>query len=771
MKNFLIILLFSLNSYSQNIFDNKVVNPLQKNPIAQEKIFLHTNKSIYFSEDIVWFKVYIGNEDQTPSLNTTVAHVILRDIKGNLLKSKKLFIQNGVGNGEFDLNAPLSSGTYYIQAYTQNILNFKNDFVFTSKIEVLGKQKTKVSAQKNKYDIQIFPEGGYLVENTLNTIGIKSLLNGKGVDFSGRLVTADNEEITTISSEHLGMGKSQFFYEAGERYRVQIKVNDTLLSLKVPIAREEGISLGVDNRSLKNLKITLKTNEQTLKDPQTATYALLYHQRNRILGYFDFSKLDSLKAAIIINKNIFNEGVNTVSLFKNNKPIAERKFYIEKQANHVTSKITRVGATEDSIIYKIELRNRNKPILANLSTSILLPNPKNYKEKQNIITAFLLTPFVKGNIENPAYYFNKENDDREAAMDLLLLTQGWTEHSLEEMINEVNPRPIYNSENGINLEGKINGILNTNNLGLITNQNRLIDQIFLNGNKEFQFRNLLVYNGDTIKYSFLDKFQNAIKPSAIVMDTAINYLPEFHSSIISTNSFVNNFETRKNVPWLTEGTNLLEEVNLVDKKRSEKFTRLKYLHKKYKPLVWDIGKYYEIQLPDKYHGYNNKLMNFLRIDQNVELVNTENNEYYLKIPINKEATLYIDGERIKSFELNTLNVGMENIKTIMVQPVGRGNRIYQVFTDDNYKNNVKELFVKYVITEGYDKAKPYYQPLYSFDRSSYQSWKEIDWKANIQTNEKGDVFIKVAKMKNNSIFFSIQGLSNQGLLISETAIN
>ena len=111
------------------------------------------------------------------------------------------------------------------------------------------------------------------------------------------------------------------------------------------------------------------------------------------------------------------------------------------------------------------------------------------------------------------------------------------------------------------------------------------------------------------------------------------------------------FEKKENMAWYTEGLNQLEEVKVTGKKRSKKFIRRKKLHEKYRSLVWDIGKYYEIPVPSEHKTFKDNLLSFLSFEQHVTLVNAENGEYYLKIPIKKEAILFVDGERLKSNEL------------------------------------------------------------------------------------------------------------------------
>lgn len=216
-----------------------------------------------------------------------------------------------------------------------------------------------------------------------------------------------------------------------------------------------------------------------------------------------------------------------------------------------------------------------------------------------------------------------------------------------------------------------------------------------------------------------------------------------------------------------EGSNTLNEVLVTGKKRSKRFLRRKALLEKYNPIVWDIGKYYEIPISGQLKYFNNDLMSFLRFHESVTLIQEINGENYLSVPIKKEALLYIDGRRISSMKLAGLNLAMEDVEHIMLQPI-RGNRIYQVFTTDDFKNKATENFKKYVSTLGYDRSKKYYPSTYAFNDQKLRQLPEMDWKPNIRTNETGEAIIMIAKSDGDKKpVFYIQGFSNEGILISE----
>ena len=70
-------------------------------------------------------------------------------------------------------------------------------------------------------------------------------------------------------------------------------------------------------------------------------------------------------------------------------------------------------------------------------------------ERNTIVSYFLLQSDIKGTIENPSYYF--ENDKNMPELDLLMLTQGWTNYKYKE---QKKPRP-YDAEKGLEVKGTV----------------------------------------------------------------------------------------------------------------------------------------------------------------------------------------------------------------------------------------------------------------------------------------------------------------------------
>jgi len=284
-------------------------------------------------------------------------------------------------------------GRYYIQAYTNFMRNFGDAYHYLQEVTVVGEDPARrTTIDTINYDIQLFPEGGHLLEGIRNTIGIKALVNGKGIVFSGNIANGKGEPIATFKDQHLGMAECQFIYEIGKTYTANISINDTLIRIKVPKALKKGLSLQVDNSDKTYLEVAIKTNETTFYNQIYSNYTLLYHQDRQIFALISIDRLDSLTSSIKTNKGIFFNGVNTVTLFEDDRPIAERRFFIENEPKLTDITIEKTGLENDSLKYKILVRNRNRPLNFDTSSKFGSLGRKTKHSDRFLIDSFLKRP-------------------------------------------------------------------------------------------------------------------------------------------------------------------------------------------------------------------------------------------------------------------------------------------------------------------------------------------------------------------------------------------
>ncbi|MCL6265944.1 hypothetical protein [Flagellimonas myxillae] len=752
---------------AQNDFETNILEPLNNRQPYFEKIFVHTNKELYSKTDVLWFKVYIVTDTNTPSLPTTLAYVDLFDANDKHIATKNIFIHKGVGQGQFFLNEDLPGNSIYLRAHTNYMKNFGEHNAYHHQIDLLERPDMSDDKADRLYDVQFFPEGGHFLEKTPNTMGIKALVNGVSTDFEGYVVNSKGNKIVDFSEAHLGMGKCSFEYEEGETYEAFVLINDTIIRHALPRARKTGFAIAVSNANKDSITIRLQTNKETIKTLASG-YTILLHQRNKLINHLPIVSVDTTHIEIIAEKKLFPRGVNSVTIFKGDKPILGRKFFVERPDNpEAEVEIKIMSQDQDSILYQLTALDKRtqKPIKSNLSVSVLsIDENYRYSSRSSILGAFLLTPYIRGHVENPFYYFNRRDKKKRGHLDLLLLTQGWMQY--QNTIQEIHPKVTHNFELGFHLTGQVDP-LESDSLVLLTNQDEIIDKVSLHGGGDFDFNKLLIYKGDSVKIAFVDNGSEIIKPRRIVIDTAIPVLPpknnhslkKFGGYRVEQENFSNFFDE-----YYNDEITFLDEVEVSSKQLSKRALERKRLIKKYKPLVSNIGLYHNLDPSEVHRAHVEDIFQFLQ-REGIMLRNWNGVEWYLTTGF-KEARLVVDGSVVGSDELGSLLLRMTDVENVFVAST-RGHPTYQVFTTDSYKKGIKELFQGHIVKNGYDKSIRYYTPIYELDRQP-PPIKEIDWKPTLYSDEQGKVSFKISSNPLPNQLFVIKGISLDGHIIEET---
>ena len=175
-KTLLFCLLFLTTCIvAQTKQENEVYTFIKQNPYfqkdGQELFFLHTNKTLYFSGEKIWFSSYILDaQKETPAFKTKNLYLNLYDTNFKLVTQKLYYVKNGKATGQFALSGKLTSGNYYLQLDTNwnrnfgkgthtkiEIVNLEQDskegFEINSSIP-MGEPKVKVSNAKHEFLIQ-----------------------------------------------------------------------------------------------------------------------------------------------------------------------------------------------------------------------------------------------------------------------------------------------------------------------------------------------------------------------------------------------------------------------------------------------------------------------------------------------------------------------------------------------------------------------------------------------------------------------------------------
>jgi hypothetical protein len=312
-------------------------------------------------------------------------------------------------------------------------------------------------------DLQFMPEGGNLIAGLPAHTAFKALgEDGNSTNIEGRIINSKQAIITNFKALHKGMGSFDFTPQAGEIYTAEVTLPDGLKKIyPLPAVTASGISLKAAPFSQDSLEVTLAATPDIVSKGDS--YYLLGQSRDA----FYYGALIVFKHAEVkkhISRNVFPSGITRFTLLTAaRQPLNERMIYIDHhdQLKLNISTDRPVYTPHDSIALNLQVTDQEgQPVRGTFSMAVTDNNQvKTDSLGGNIVNQLLLTSDLKGNIEDPNYYFTHTDAESATALDNLLLTQGWVGYSWKQIYNS-NIQPTFQAEQQFMVQGKVTNIFN-----------------------------------------------------------------------------------------------------------------------------------------------------------------------------------------------------------------------------------------------------------------------------------------------------------------------
>jgi len=454
--------LWSANALAQNVGTIKAGFDKYAQTIPREKIFAHTDRQFYLAGELIWFKVYtVDANTNVPVDMSKVAYVDVLNESNTPVLQGKLAIKYGAGSGSFYIPNTLPNGHYKLRAYTAWMKNFSAELYFEKQLTIVNSLTSPDEPLKQPsvdYDVQFFPEGGALVSGVASTVGFKAVsTDGKGVDVNGAIVNQANDTVARFKSEKFGMGHFLFTPTADATYKAIVKIGRNVITKPLPAVATKGYVMQVtDAGDAFNVKIT----GDAAADPAKALY-LLVHQ-GALVNLAQALQGDATHTYTFrIEKNKLGGGVNHISLFDADQhPINERLIFKRPSVLNIQATAQQQYGTRKKVSIGISSATAGQqPVSANLSFAVYRADDFNGIPEADITSYFSLTSELKGHIESPAYYFNNVTPATDAALDNLLLSQGWSLFNWADVLTSEKPMFRFLPEyNGHLINGQVNYI-------------------------------------------------------------------------------------------------------------------------------------------------------------------------------------------------------------------------------------------------------------------------------------------------------------------------
>lgn len=563
-----------------------------------EKVYLHTDRNIYSANEDLWFKIYLVDaRTHIPLPGINNAYVDLVNNEGETLIHKPFLIINGLGFGDFRLSDSLRTGAYTLYAYTNYMKNygdesfFKKEIIISQIIKSEGGEVLLAKAEpspgefvyKPAVNLQFMPEGGYLSNNLLNTLGFKlTNRDGKGKNFKGHILDSKGNFIDSLDATHNGMGMAFFRPQRDMKYYAV--VNDYPLdtfalpaSFDRPQLQYDGIT---DSLVLFKIRDLAAYSEDK-------TYYLAIKAKGELSFYLE-KKLTAAINSVNIHLRNFRPGLNKAILLDSNfTPLAERLFFIPGAPQlEITLRTNQPDyKTRGKTDISLEIQNEeDKAAGGSFSMAVIHLDQAGISDipDDNIISYLELSAEIRGNIEDPGYYFSQPYDSVSKNLDLLLLTQGWSKYIWDENYLDSLPEFKYRKEEGLSIHGQaqrlvLNKALEEGNIILFVPSELIIMETNTDSSGMFYFHNLILFDSTKIAVQSKNKKN---KPNSRLID--VNYVvtpppvfpkPEYNLTDSLSLKYYNELAYSR---FLNDRYHkfdkdhiLLEEVTVVGKKKEE----------------------------------------------------------------------------------------------------------------------------------------------------------------------------------------------------------
>lgn len=403
----------------------------------------------------------ISAENNQQKITTTIQFVDKQNLPYSScgvtyeVKLNNKTIERGKGTtnaqGEIVIESINKQPDVYKSGFITAVITLPNKQVISKEIPLKNTSK--------QIEVQFLPEGGKLVENLPNKIGVKAI-NGRGLGEFAKGIILNNEgtEISQFETNKLGMGSLFLNPVAGQTYKAQLEFTDgTQKTVELPKAEKSGSVLAVNNVDSNKMSIKVYLSEDLLNKE---TYYLTA-QHNGMVYFSTQVSSNKQVVSLTVPKDSLPSGIVQISLLSSNfAPLNERVVFVNNAndkigivANNLKNSYAKRGKVELSVT----ATHDKKPVQGSFSvavtnTSAVKPDEEN---ETNILTKLLLTSDLSGYVEKPNRYFLKNDRETRYDLDNLLLTQGWRKINWKQLNENQVPDITFPAEKKLQISGRV----------------------------------------------------------------------------------------------------------------------------------------------------------------------------------------------------------------------------------------------------------------------------------------------------------------------------
>lgn len=735
--------------------------------LDRETIHVQFDKTVFFTNEAIWFKGYCFNKKEgKPFFETTNVFAVLFDGSGNAINEQLLFSYSGAFSGSFKLRSAMASGIYYIRFYTNWMNNFTEDDSATYRLQIINENDTSVTEYPqdlSKITIRFFPEGGQLVANAVNNVGILV------TDCDDNPIEATDARIENAKGAIMGnflvgkngCGKMYLSPVSGETYKAVVTINGKTFDAMLPTAGN-GLSIEVNNYAVAQKTIVkLRTNAAGAKELSGKPLFVVVQQNDKATIFeTTFSGNETERELIIGSENLY-PGLNIIRVIDGAMNEMAQRIIFESQETKSGFFLSQT-ATENG--FKI-VGYSNYPN-ANLSISVL-PGESLAADTNDISSSFLTNPYLSRKLSGISALLSDITKAKKYTLDLMLLNQPPSLYHWNNLA--AGPAKInYDFDIGLTIKGTLNKPLSNpkkHRMLLSSPMSLINDYTEITDKNEFIYKNLVFADDANFRFTLLEI------PSIPVQSTFLHQIQNrkrpYNKPFLPPPAPCSpGRQIPLDVPQFGKDVIMLDNIELTQKKKST----LKYESK------YGNASLRGYKINEEYAGTD--LLNFIgshgfNVSRNAGRISITGRGISSFNGPPPTPEVYLNGRRLLSFDeldgINTDDVDeiYMNANTI-IGSMNNNRGVIKIYMKELGYADTKSATKRVETKEGFAPITAFEAPLYvSTNDKGFLKYGIIQWLPYVLTDDKGNFSFEIPKTDVKSVTVRVQGVTPDGKLFSE----
>ena len=316
----------------------RILDQLSSAALPAEKVFIHSDRSLYISGERIWYKILCLNAaSQLPTELSRAVYVELLNNENQQVTAQVICLAKGSGNGVIEIPSNLASGIYYLIAYTGWMKNAGPDHYFLKTLKILNpfqpvlpEENQSTGTATKKWPVYFYPEGGILLADAENQLVLTAHDQyGKPAAVKGIIKDQDDKPVVSFSSDKSGQGSVRFIPETDRQYKAVVEQGVSNAEYLIPPVQSESWLLSLTSRNESNLVLTLHHPTGFTGKP---AFVVIYSEGR--YRYIQTVTLTAIPAVINLAASSLGYGTNYILVIDNHfEPICYRPVFRSQQTS------------------------------------------------------------------------------------------------------------------------------------------------------------------------------------------------------------------------------------------------------------------------------------------------------------------------------------------------------------------------------------------------------------------------------------------------------